>query len=170
RARTGAEDRSEHAQLKSRGLAHHFPAPWRIPYEVHLHFFHAMNVENLAARFIGNHRDNSATGCDQCHSNFNTKFFIAQGDDVAAIDQTQVDDVDRNFRVVAGTEHVPGGLTHEFLGDGAVRLEPFLGLDLQTERIDILRFDAIQIALHHDGDTATQLLGDHRCAALLDRD
>src|SRR5690606_3089167 len=149
---------------------HHFAAPWRIPHQIDNDFIDAVDVEQFAARFIGDHGTHAATGCGQGHAHFDAEALIAQGNDIAAVHQTQVHNIDRNFGIEAGGHDFPRPLLNPFFGDRPVGNVLLLDLDLQTQRVGVLPFDAVQVALHHYRDTAAQLLGDDCGAPLFDGD
>src|SRR5690606_27546416 len=87
---------------------------------------------------------------------------------LAAVDQPQVDDIDGNFRVVACGQHAPGSIFDRLGGDRPlVYMQDVFG-GFETQGITVNAFNAVQVALDHDGIAATKLLGDGGLAALLD--
>ena len=89
--------------------------------------------------------------------------------DVAIVDQAQVDDVDRDFRVVARAQLVPDFLFQLLLRDRRAGAGG-LGRRLQAERIGVLAFDAEHVAVHDHRVAAAERLRDVGLLALLQRD
>src|SRR5690606_17872309 len=82
---------------------------------------------------------------------------------VGLVDQAQVDDVERDFRVEAGAQLVPDhGL--DFLVAGIVR-KLQLGGGFLADGVGILARDPEEVALHEHGVAAAQSLGDVADAA-----
>src|SRR5690606_13823855 len=91
------------------------------------------------------------------------------------VDQAQVDDVDRDLGVVAGGEPAPG-LGLDRLDGGRVGGVGLLGLAagrvriagvgrVQAQRVGVGARDPVQVAAHHHGEIAPELLGNLRQAA-----
>ena len=79
--------------------------------------------------------------------------------DLAAINQPEINDIDRNLRVVAGFHLFPDQLLNVLIA-GIVR-QGQLTFRLLAQRIRVLAVDTKQMPLDIDGVAATQCLGDH---------
>src|SRR5262249_51645461 len=85
---------------------------------------------------------------------------------VAIVDKTEIDDVDRDLRIVAGAHLFPRELLYVLgacVGWQLRRLDRFL-----ADGVRILSGDAEQIALEVDGEAAAERLGDVARLARLD--
>src|SRR5205085_10632685 len=98
---------SDHAELHSPGFTDHVLIPWRIPNELHLGFIHTVDRQNFALRVVRNGGAHAAAGSGQRHFYFHPGAAIVLFHQAAIVDQAKIDDIHRNFRIVALLELVP---------------------------------------------------------------
>ncbi len=129
--------------------------------------------EQLVLHVLRKHRPHAAAGRGQRHLHVHACNVSGapSGVDVAIVDQAQVHDVDRDFRVVTGPQLVP-----DFLFRFPRRAWPRRcrrGLGGRTSRPSAsasLAFDAEHVAVDDDGVAAAERLRDVGLLALLQRD
>src|SRR5690606_38148869 len=85
--------------------------------------------------------------------------FIGNRNDIAAVHQAQVDNINGNFGVVAGSQHTPGCIFDSLRRDRAIVLVTYIFSWLETQGIAVYAFDPVQSAFDHDRIASTQLLG-----------
>ena len=109
---------------------------------------------------LDNHRAHSATGGGQGHHHSQVMTAIQQARQAFFIDQAQLNDIDRDFWVIASTQ-LGVDLIQNFVVTqvcGAGQTGGFRGLDIQ--RGHACGCDSIQIALPFDGQAFAECLGD----------
>ena len=122
--------------------------------------------ENFALRIVRDRRAHAAAGRGQRHFHFHLRAAFRFVDQLAIVNQAEIDDVYRDFRIVTLLELVPDG----FLIDRpslslsalcrAVRLRFF-----QTERVQIFFGDARQTLICRDRVAAAECLRDYALRA-----
>ena len=157
-----------HPRFQTRGVGHHFLAPGRIEGELYGDAGHVGHGQHLAPDIFGQEFAHPATDRGQGHHYINVIAISAERRDVAFVDQAEVNDVDRDLRVVTGLQLRPDqGLVNQ-----AVARERFIRrcsgvfFDLEAERVGIAGVDTGQIAVDIDGIAAAERLGDQHHAAL----
>ena len=91
----------DHAELHAPGFADHVLIPRRIPDEIDLRFVDAFDAHDFALRIVRDRRSHAATRRGQRHFHFHFCSAVLALLQFAIVDQTEIDDVDRNFRIVA---------------------------------------------------------------------
>ena len=90
------------------------------PNQFDSHIVDAFEREQLVLHVLRKHRAHAATGRGQCHFDIHADSCPrASGAQVAIVNQAEIDDVHRDFRVVTGAQLVPDFLFEMFLGDRA---------------------------------------------------
>src|SRR5690554_4765730 len=162
---------SEHAEFQPGLLAHHLTTPGRVEDDLGMHLADLRGAEDLVAGVGGDDVAHAAAGCGQRHADGDDALPGDQALDAAAVDQPQVDDIDRDLRVEAGAQLVPDELLDLLLGGVLGQGRPRQRLeaqDIQVGPLDQveapLEADAHRAALGlHDGDDAVLGQG-HRLA------
>ena len=98
---------SHHPELHPARFADHALIPGRIPDELHVGFIHAIDRQNLALRIVRDGRPHAATGRGQRHFHFHFRSAVILLDQAAIVNQTEIDNVDRDFRIVTLLQLVP---------------------------------------------------------------
>ena len=98
---------SRHPELHSAGFADHVLVPRRIPDELHVGFVDAVDAQNFALRIVRNCRSHSAAGRGQSHFRFDARAAVLLFAQATIVDQTKIDDVNRNLGVITLPELVP---------------------------------------------------------------
>src|SRR4051812_27512594 len=88
---------------------------------------------------------------------------------MAIVDKAQVDNVDRNLRVITGTQLVPNFLFEVLLRNGGAGADGFSS-GLLANRIGVFAFDAEHVSVYDNRITAAERLGDVSRLALLQSD
>src|SRR5580698_5375981 len=107
-----------HPQLLLAFLRNALGAPRRVPDDVDLRVGHARHTQYFALRVGGDRRTHAATGRGKGHLHFDEIAAAFLRLDFEAVNEAEVDDVDRNFGIVAGFELRPNVV----LVERAVRL------------------------------------------------
>ncbi len=148
------------AQLHLARFGDHGLVPGRVPHQFHLGFADAGEGFDLGLGFLGEDGAHAAAGGGQRHLDGDVGAVAVARGDQAIVDEAEVHDVDRDFRVVTGLELVPDPL---FINRGAGmngRGGGCLGGDFEAEGVGVLRADAGEAHLRGDGVTAAEGLGD----------
>src|SRR5256885_4611732 len=148
----------KHPGLQARGLGHHALVPGGIEGQRHARLAHRRDALDLVAHVIDQDLAHAATGGGEGDLHLQRAGAVLVLRHVAGVHQTQVDDVDRDLRVVAGAHLLPGELAHIlFAGIG----RQLGGFDrLLADGVGILAGDAEQVALEVHGEAAAEGLGD----------
>ena len=91
----------DHPELHSPGFANHVLVPGWVPHQLYVGFLDAVDAQDFALGVVRDRWAHSATGSRQGHFHFDFRaatFFL---DKTTVVDKAKVDDVDRDFRVVA---------------------------------------------------------------------
>src|SRR6185312_9560457 len=147
-----------HSCLEACLLGHHALVPGRVERQLDACFAHRGYALDLVLHVIDQDLAHPAAGGRESQAHLAGACPVLVGLHGAVVHQAEVDDVDRDLRVVAGPHLRPGELAHVVLG-GVGR--QFRRLHrLLADGIGILAGDTKQVALHVDGEAAAQRLGD----------
>src|SRR3989440_208245 len=149
---------SEHPGLQARGLGHHGLVPGGIEGERHARLAHGRAPLDLVAHVLHQNLAHAAPRGGEGDLRLHGAGAVLVLRHVAGVHQSQIDDVDRDLRVVAGAHLLPGELAHIL----------FVGIGRQLGRLDrlladgvgVLARDAEQVALEVHGEAAAEGLGD----------
>src|SRR5262249_49121760 len=98
---------SDHPELHSPGFADHVLIPRRVPNQLHISFIHAVDAENFALCIMGDSRSHSTTRRGQSHFYFDARSSVVLLSQTAIVNQTEINDVDRDLRIVALAQLIP---------------------------------------------------------------
>src|SRR5947208_5919923 len=156
--RMASTSSSEHPGLQARGLGHHGLVPGGIEGQRHTRLAHSRDPLDLVAYVIDQNLAHAAPrgGEGDLHRHRAAAVLVLRH--VACVHQTQVDDVDRDLRVVAGAHLLPGELAHILFGGVRRQLGRFDRL--LADGVGVLAGDAEQIALEVHGEAPAEGLGD----------
>src|SRR5690625_3836235 len=157
---------SDHAGLQSCGLGHHVLGPRRVENQFYFDAGYAVKLTDFVPDLRGQDIAHATARRGQRHRDDHGPRAVVQVLDFALVDQPQINDVDGNFRVVAGLEPFLDQL-FQLLFAGAV-IARILFLDFLAQRVRIRTVNAKQIALEIDCVTVPQCLGDTDFRAFLD--
>src|SRR6267143_3353 len=90
-----------------------FGSPWRIPHNLDVGFDDARQVENFISRIGGNGGPHTAPLGSERHLHVNARA-IRKCVNMHIVDKAKVDNVDRNFGIVASLERLPDSLLESF--------------------------------------------------------
>src|SRR6266508_4287732 len=162
---------SHQSQLEFRSLGHHALVPRRVPDQFHVRLIDLLNRQEFVLHVLREHRPHAATRRRQRH--FHVRFVgVARADrrELAIVDQSEIDDIDRDLRVVTRLKLVPDLLLQLFLRARLSGGARSLWCDCYPQRVGILAVDAEQIAIDDHRVSAAERLGDVSLLALLERD
>src|SRR5256886_1030522 len=148
----------KHPGLQACGLGHHGLVPGGIEGQRHARLAHRRDPLNLVAYVLHQDLAHTAPRGGEGDLRLHGAGAVLVLPHVAGVHQTQVDDVDRDLRVVAGAHLLPGELAHIlFVGIGRQ-----LGCfdRLLADGVGVLAGDAEQVALEVHGEAAAEGLGD----------
>jgi hypothetical protein len=108
---TGCERRKptalDHPELHPTRVADHVLIPRWIPDQLDVGFIYAIDRQNLALGIVGDGRSHSATRRGQCHLHIHARAAVLFLCQLAIVNQSEVDNVHRNFRVITLAQLIP---------------------------------------------------------------
>src|SRR3569832_1149477 len=152
--------RLKQAGLQARRLGHAALIPLRLEHELDVHIGDVGRAAHLALHVLLQDRAHAAARRGERHLDVAAVAALGQRHDVAFIDEPELDDVDRDFGIVAGRELLP----HELFVDGAVAGERLVVARVMlrefAERIGILAGDTHETAFDITRVAAAERLRD----------
>src|SRR6202522_4220312 len=149
---------SHHSRLQTSLLGHHAVIPWRIEHQLHVRARHGGNDLHLIAHILNQNLPHAAAGSRERHLDVDRAGIVDILGDIAFVYQAEIDDIDRDLRVVAGLELLPYHVLDVLFG-GARRDFRRFGRRL-ADGIAVLAGDAEQVAVDVDREAAAQGLRD----------
>src|SRR4030095_3803034 len=92
---------SDHPELHPARFADHILIPGRVPNELDIGFIDAVDGQNLALRIVGDGWSHPAARRRERHFHFHARAAVILFSQTAIVNQTKIDNINRNFRVVA---------------------------------------------------------------------
>ena len=81
--------------------------PGRIPDQLDIGFIHAVDGQNLALGIVRDCWPHAAAGRSERHFHFHARAAIILFDQTAIVNQTKINNVDRDFRIITLAKLVP---------------------------------------------------------------
>src|SRR5574340_1182879 len=129
---------------------------------------HAGNGFQLVAHLVGQELPHAAAGGGERHLDVHAiARALFERRHHAFVDQAQLDDVDRDLRVIAGRHLLPRRRLDLFKAGVDLAVRGARAGRLLAQGVRVLAFDAVHAAVRHHGETAAQLLRDLHLVALL---
>jgi hypothetical protein len=98
---------SDHSELHATRFADHILIPRRIPDELDISLIYAVDRQNLALSVVRDRWPHPAARRSERHFHFHARAAIILFDQTAIVNQTKINNVDRDFGVVALPKLVP---------------------------------------------------------------
>src|SRR6202165_6045037 len=161
---------SHHAGLQTSFVRHHGLVPGRVEHQFDIRSRNRRDYLHFVAHVLDQYLAHSAARRRQGHLDVDRAGRIFVLADIAFVNQPQVDDIDRNFRVIASLELLPHDVLDVFFRSARRHLgRRCRGL---ADGVRILAGDAEQVAVDIHGEASAQRLGDvaHRAQLEIDFD
>src|SRR5207249_11218516 len=97
----------DHPEFHPASFADHILVPGRIPNELDIRFIDAVDTKNFALRIMRDGRPHAAARRGECHFHFHPRAAVLFLNQTAIINQTEIDDIDRDLWIIALAQLVP---------------------------------------------------------------
>ena len=113
---------SDHSELHAARFADHILIPRRIPDQLDICFIYAVDRQNLALSVVRDRWSHPAARRSERHFHFHARAAIILFDQTAIVNQTKINNIDRDFRIVALPKLIPDVFIRDFAVCCAYRL------------------------------------------------
>jgi hypothetical protein len=158
-----------HSELHPPGFADHVLVPWRVPDQLHVGFVDAVDAQDLALGVVRDGRSHAAARRGQGHFHFDLLAAFGFIHQPAIVNQTEVDNIHRNFGVEALLELLPDRFFIDGSSSGRFGHAIGRGGLFKTERVQILLRNTREAVGRGNGVAPAQGLRDHALRSRRDR-
>src|SRR6266542_2361003 len=161
---------SDHPELHPARFADHILIPGRIPDELDIGFIHAVNRQNFALGVVGYCGPHAAARRSERHFHFHAHPAVILFSQTTIVNQTKVNNVDRDFGIVALPKLVPDVFVRNLAVCSADRLLSWFQLAFfKTQGIEIFFFNSRQALVRRNRVATTEALRDYALGSSRDR-